>query len=57
MTGENGMTDGTSILGGAEARGERDGLGTGGRGEVKAGGIHVGSSVLRPQSGSPRLRE
>ena len=51
------MTDGTSILGGAEARGERDGLGTGGRGEVKAGGIHMGSSVLRPQSGSPRLRE
>lgn len=31
---------------GAEAGGERDGPGTGGRGEVKAGGVHAGSSGL-----------
>ena len=31
---------------GAEAGGERDGPGTGGRGEVKAGGVHAGSSTF-----------
>lgn len=35
MAGEKGARAGTSILGGAEAGGERDGLGTGGEGKCR----------------------
>lgn len=45
MAGENGARAGTGVLGGAEA-GRVGWAGHRGRGEVQAGGIHVGSSAL-----------